>query len=121
MVMTPGALGRFGEAAAARFLGRKGFLILARNWTCGRVEVDLVARHGQRLVFVEVKTRRGCGLQAPEMAVDAAKQERLRRAGRLFKASFPLLPHDSIRFDVVAVSVTRNDRIREVRHFEDAF
>ncbi len=118
---TPRSLGRFGESVASRLLGQKGYHVIARNWTCDGGEVDLVAMHGTSLVFVEVKTRRGAGSLAPEMAVDLEKQRRLRRVGRAFRASHPLLPHDTVRFDVVAVSLTRRDCITDVRHFTDAF
>lgn len=120
-MLTPRGLGRLGESVASRLLGQKSYHVIARNWTCDRGEVDLVALDGSSLVFVEVKTRRGAGSLAPEMAVDLEKQRRLRRVGREFLASHPLLPHDRIRFDVVAVSMTRRGRIADVRHFTDAF
>jgi len=115
------ALGAFGEAAAAGFLKKKGFKILARNWRCDRGEVDLVARHGRTLVFVEVKTRRTSSPHPPESAVDGPKQVRLRRAGADYLQSHPFNHWEETRFDVVAVWVNPRDEVVAVRHFEDAF
>ena len=115
------ALGAFGEAAAADFLKRKGFRILARNWRCARGEVDLVARHRRTLVFVEVKTRQTSSPHSPESAVDRPKQIRLRRAGADYLQHHTFKHWDGIRFDVVAVRVNPRDEVVAVRHFEDAF
>ncbi len=62
-------LGRWGEGVAATHLEAHGYTILARNWRCAAGEIDLVARDGETLVFVEVKTRRGRAYGAPEEAL----------------------------------------------------
>src|SRR5690348_715101 len=75
--------GRFGEDAAAEFLRRRGFAVLARNVRTARGELDLVALDGDVVVFVEVKARRlASGLEA----VDARKQRRLSRLAIAFLA-----------------------------------
>jgi putative endonuclease len=118
---TTDGLGRFGEAFAARWLRRRGFRILARNWRCRQGELDLVARRGRTLVFVEVKTRRFTGLWSPELAVDHRKIERLRRAAERYLAAQRWRGWCRVRFDVVAVSVGRGTAVTEVRHYPDAF
>ena len=70
-------LGAQGEALAARYLQRQGYRIIERGVRNGRGEIDLVARHGQTLVFVEVKTRRSLRAGNPVLAVDKNKQRRL--------------------------------------------
>ncbi len=71
------ALGAAGEDFAAAHLAQQGYQILARNIRCAGVELDIVARRGRTLVFVEVKTRRGREFGTPEEAVTPAKQAKL--------------------------------------------
>jgi putative endonuclease len=71
------ATGAHGEELAARFLQRQGYAILQANWRCRRGEIDLIARDGATLVFVEVRTRRSSRLGSPEESVTPAKQQRL--------------------------------------------
>ena len=97
------ALGRRGEALAARHLCRHGYRVLARNLRAGGVEVDLVALDGPTLVFIEVKARRSLAAGAPQEAVDWRKQQRLRQAAAAF-ARTRALSHRPIRFDVVAIN-----------------
>lgn len=95
--------GRDGEEAAARFLADQGWAILDRNWRSGPLELDLVCREGDTLVFVEVKTRAGNGLTSPSDAFTPAKRGRVIRAARAWLAA-----HDAwdcpCRFDLAAVT-----------------
>ncbi|MEE8165340.1 MAG: YraN family protein [Myxococcota bacterium] len=96
-------LGRAGEASAARFLESRGYRIIARNVRADRVEIDLVARRGPLLVFVEVKSRNSDRHGSPAEAVDRRKQQRLRRGARAWLASEPAAArgYRRLRFDVV--------------------
>lgn len=100
---TPSALGRAGEALAARFLERRGYRIIGRNVRADRVEIDLIARRGSLLVFVEVKCRRSTRQGSAAAAVDAAKQRRLRRGAAAWLALEPAHRRRArhLRFDVV--------------------
>ncbi|HEY3364747.1 MAG TPA: YraN family protein [Symbiobacteriaceae bacterium] len=94
--------GRAGELAAARFLIAQGYRILERNVRFRTGEIDIVAREGGALVFVEVKTRTGSRFGAPAEAVTRAKQQQLVRLAQLYLTGHG--PADqSCRFDVVAV------------------
>src|ERR1700683_3797051 len=79
-----GNLGRAGEDMAHRYLRRRGCIVVARNYRTpsGSGEIDLVVWQGETLVFVEVKTRSSQEFGKPDAAVDAEKQERVRRAAR---------------------------------------
>ena len=96
------ATGRLGEAIAARYLEARGFAIVARNYRCAEGEIDLVADDGEYLVFVEVKTRSRDDGFDPSLAVNAAKQDRVRRVGAHFLAAHPQWERQP-RFDVLAV------------------
>ena len=95
-------LGRTGEAEATRLLRRRGLVILERNLRSRLGEIDLLARDGATLVFVEVKARRGAAGDPPEAAVDARKRARLGRLALGYLAA-RRLGERSCRFDVVAV------------------
>jgi putative endonuclease len=114
------ALGQVGETAAARFLEGRGFVILARNLRSRLGEIDLLARDGSTLVFVEVKARRGSTGDPPEAAVDARKRARLGRLALGYLAACRM-GERSCRFDVVAVLLDAAGRATGVRHLRDAF
>lgn len=73
------ALGAEGEALATAYLEARGYRILARNWRCRYGELDIVARDGEAVVAIEVKTRSGEGYGSPLEAITARKSSRLRR------------------------------------------
>ena len=94
------ALGAEGEARAAEHLRRRGYRIVARNVRAGGVEIDLIARRGSLIVFVEVKTRRSRSLGLPEQAVDARKRARLVRGAAAWLHDHPGAARRA-RFDVI--------------------
>jgi putative endonuclease len=114
------SLGEVGEAAAARFLERRGLVILARNLRSRLGEIDLLARDGRTLVFVEVKARRGSPGDPPEAAVNARKRARLARLALGYLAA-RRLGERSCRFDVVGVSLDAAGGVTGVRHLPHAF
>jgi putative endonuclease len=114
------ALGQAGERAAARFLERRGLLILARNLRSRLGEIDLLARDGPTLVFVEVKARRGASGDPPEAAVDARKRIRLTRLALGYLAA-RRLGERPCRFDVVGVSLDEGGDVTGIRHLPYAF
>ena len=95
------ALGAAGEERAAAWYEARGYAILHRNWRCRDGELDLVARRGRELVFVEVKARRTDRFGTPAEAVTPHKQRRLRRlAGCYVEATGA---RGALRFDVVSI------------------
>jgi putative endonuclease len=98
------ALGQWGEELAARRLTEAGLAILERNWRCDLGEIDIVARSGDVLVVVEVKTRTTEVFGPPEESVTPAKAERLRRLTGRWLAEHTLSPRE-VRIDVVSVFV----------------
>ncbi len=112
-------LGADGEARAAAHLRVRGYRIAARNVRAGGVEMDLIARRGRVIAFVEVKTRRSQTFGAPEEAVDARKRARLVRGAAAWLREHPANAA-RIRFDVIVCEKgPRNGW--QVRHLEAAF
>jgi putative endonuclease len=98
------AVGRFGEQLAATYLSDAGLSIVERNWRCSDGELDIVARDGPVLIFVEVKTRSSTAFGDPAEAVDRAKANRLRKLALRWLAEHRDIPYWSqLRFDVVSV------------------
>jgi putative endonuclease len=101
-VQAKDAVGRYGERLAAAHLSAAGWAILASNWRGTRGELDLVAREGDVVVAVEVKTRSGPGFGHPAEAVTPAKLARLRRLLGQWVAEHDVGPA-GLRVDVIAV------------------
>ncbi|MHA2620879.1 MAG: YraN family protein [bacterium JZ-2024 1] len=111
-------LGRRGEDFAADYLRRQGYVIVAQNHKIeGLGELDLIARDGGTLVFVEVKTRRGEAFDAV-FAVDASKRKKLKRLARAYLAGRRTCRH---RFDIIGLTLTPEGLVETVRHIRDAF
>ena len=91
------------EETAAAFLTSKGYRVLERNFRCRQGEIDLICRHGRYLVFAEVKYRSGLSMRSPAEAVDARKQERIRRAAAFYLYSHGMGGDVPCRFDVVGI------------------
>jgi putative endonuclease len=113
------AAGRRGEDMAHRYLERRGFTVVARNYRppAGGGEIDLVAWEGKTLVFVEVKSRASNEFGAPERNIGPEKRDALLRAGRNY-ARRAGVPFESARFDVVSILLTDPPAIT---HAPDAF
>jgi putative endonuclease len=112
------ALGAFGESAAIGHLQRQGYELLARNWRCSLGEIDLVARQGDQVVFVEVRTRQNDRLGPPEASLSPAKRKRLAALAYQYVAE-----HDCQdqpwRIDLIAIDV-RHGHVSRLEHIRDA-
>ena len=113
--------GEWGEEQAAKHLTGKGYRILGRRVRVGRHdELDIVARHGAVLVFVEVKTRKGENFGRPLASVTRAKQHALSRAAIGYMKPLREKPA-YFRFDVVEIVGSEDSTGTIIRHIENAF
>ncbi|MGQ0633007.1 MAG: YraN family protein [Planctomycetaceae bacterium] len=115
-----GWLGDAGERAAARHLRQSGFRILARRYRTPLGEIDLVARDGDCIVFVEVKTRRSGDAGQPFEAVDHRKQVQLTRLALAFLKRHGWLERPA-RFDVVSIIWPAGGARPSITHYRHAF
>jgi len=93
--------GAMGEELAVRHLRDRGYIIIERNYRTPLGEIDIIARHGGAIVFIEVKTRRTGEFGMPFEAVNRRKQERMRRVALVYLKR--LGGEVPARFDVVSV------------------
>ena len=117
--MNLGVLGKKGEDMVAKFLIKKGYTLLKRNYVCRFGEIDIIAEKSNVIVFVEVKTRKENSLVKPMEAVDSKKQRRM----TLTAEDYITKTHtDNLqpRFDVAEVTVTKENKYR-LNYIKNAF
>jgi putative endonuclease len=110
-------LGKQGEELAVAYLREKGYTILDTNFRAGRNEIDIVAREGDMLVIVEVKSRRSNYFAEPEYSVTKDKQKALIRAANsyIYRKNIDL----ETRFDIMAI-ILKDEEVH-INHLKDAF
>jgi len=110
-------LGEEGEALAVSFCRKKGYRILEKNYRTVFGEIDIIARDGEMIVFIEVKTRTDDTFGYPFEAVDARKREKIRKVALCFMKK--LKKEVPARFDVLSINL--EDGKKHVEHIIDAF
>ncbi len=110
-------LGEEGENLAKTYLEKKGFVMLEEKWSFGKNEIDLIARHNNKLIIIEVKTRSSSRYGQPYIAVNKAKQKILIKGANRYIEMHNI--DKETRFDVVSIVLTPQNAILE--HIEDAF
>ena len=111
-------LGKRGEEIAYNFLIGQGYIILERNWRYRRTEIDIIAKHGEVLVFVEVKTRKGAYFGEPASFADDHKMERIANGATVYMNQ---IHHDwEVRFDIIGVLI-QHPQSAEVKHYKDVY
>lgn len=111
-------LGIEGENVAVKFLEKRGYRIITRNYKTRIGEIDIIAQDGDTIVFVEVKTRGDESFGKPFEAVNKRKRQKLKNLALLYLKKqgreFP------VRFDVLSI-FCRDNRNKEIEHIKDAF
>ena len=110
-------LGEEGERLAKMYLLSKGHVIMASNWRCGKIEVDLISDDGELIVFTEVKTRSTTAFGNPEEAVDEEKELAMINAADIYLRNLHL--DVEVKFDIISVII--NSEGVQLNHIEDAF
>lgn len=115
------AAGQLGEDYAAHYLLERGYTILDRNWRCRSGEIDIIAEYDDVLVFVEVRARSGStSFGTPVESVDIRKQRKVRHTAQLYMHG-KRLGHRQVRFDVMAVMLDSQRKLKSILHVDNAF
>ena len=111
--------GILGEKLAKDFLKKQGYRIEETNYRCPEGEIDIVARHKDSLVFVEVRTKKSLEFGSPEESITPAKMERLRTVASRYRQTHDNLPL-SWRIDAVAVELDQKGKLSRIELIENA-
>lgn len=110
--------GKIGEEIAAEFIQKLGYQIIIRNYRTGRYEIDIIAKHKNRIIFIEVKLRKSNNYGFPEQAVTQTKINQILSAAEnyIFEIDWKF----DIRFDIISITTSKNSK-PEILHLIDAF
>lgn len=111
-------IGKWGEKKSSKYLKKKKYKILDKNYLTKYGELDIVAEKDNYIVFVEVKTRKENSIYPPVMAVNYYKQQRLFKAAFLYLKEYPTTKN--IRFDIIEV-IHRDKKLVSINHIKNAF
>lgn len=111
--------GILGEKLAKDFLKKRGYRIYETNYRCPEGEVDIVARHKDSLVFIEVRSKRSLEFGSPEESITPTKMERLRAVAAHYRQTHNNLP-SLWRIDVAAVEIDQKDKPLRIEIIENA-
>ena len=113
-------IAKIGESAAAEYLKAHGYLILAQNYRFHRGEIDLIVQQGDRIVFVEVKTRRSLKFGLPQYAVTLKKQRQISKIALAYLQRQNLMDAPC-RFDVIAIQLSPQFKVLRLEQIQSAF
>jgi putative endonuclease len=111
--------GILGEKLARDFLEKRGYHVSETNYRCPEGEVDIIARHKDSLVFIEVRTKTSLEFGSPEESITPVKMERLRAVASHYQQTHDNLP-PSWRIDVVAIELDQKNKPLRIELIENA-
>lgn len=111
-------IGKFGQQLAAEFLQKRGYEIIGQNFFTRLGEIDLIARDGEQLVFIEVKTRLGHNFGLPEEALNSDKAKKIKETALEYLMQNNI-NSDNYRFDLVAVEINELEMKAQIRCYKN--
>lgn len=111
--------GILGESLARNYLEKRGYCVLENNYRCHEGEIDIVARHQDYLVFVEVRTKKSLKFGSPEESITQAKMKRLKACALYYQQTHYNLP-ESWRIDVVVIELNNKGKLSRIDLIENA-
>jgi len=111
--------GILGEKLAKDFLKKRGYRIWETNYRCPEGEIDIIAKHKDSLVFIEVRTKKSLEFGSPEESITPTKMERLKTVAYRYQQTHNNLP-PLWRIDVVAVELNQRGELSRIELIENA-
>jgi len=111
--------GDAGEKAAAKFLKDRGYDVLDTNFRCRYGEIDIVARYGDCLIFVEVRTKKSLAFGTPEESITRSKMDKLILSAQTYMQQHEGIP-DNWRIDVIGIVMEADGTVRNIELIEGA-
>ncbi|ACK42804.1 MULTISPECIES: YraN family protein [Dictyoglomus] len=113
-------IGKLGEDFTVEFLSSRGFIVLERNYKVSFGEIDIIARKGDILIFVEVKTRRNLDFGMPVESVSFEKQNRIKKIAEIYVKN-KQLRFKEIRFDIMSIILSPKGEVLNWEYLPNAF
>ncbi|MDI6699827.1 MAG: YraN family protein [bacterium] len=115
--------GKSGEDLASKYLLKKGFQIVEKNFRSGRFgEIDIVCKKDDLLVFVEVRSKTNLNRGTPTESINNLKRERILKSAKYFLMKYPKYSNFNLRFDFIGIKVKgKFFRKTEIEHIENVF
>ncbi|WP_051638516.1 YraN family protein [Butyrivibrio sp. NC2002] len=113
-------IGNYYESLVCEFIKEKGYSIVERNFRCKSGEVDIIAKDGRYLIFIEVKFRTGTGYGSAEYAVDHRKMRTICRVSDFYCKRYSIGENHSRRYDVAAINISESGAAT-INYIENAF
>lgn len=111
-------IGNFGEDLAIKYLIAKKYKIIGRNFSSGHLEIDIIAKIKEKIVFIEVKARTNSAFETADEAVNSRKNNNLNRAVRRYLEKNNIT-HDNIRLDLIAIDIDKDKKTARIKHYKD--
>ena len=112
-------LGQWGEQLAEKYLRKKGYTILRRNFYTRQGEIDIICSQQGILVFVEVKTRTSTAFGYPQEAVTYTKQQHMKAAALIYLQENKDIRYKALRFDVIGIIINESKDNPQIQHIEN--
>ncbi len=117
--MSKKSVGELGENIAGKFLEKKGYKILERNYRCKEGEIDIVAEHKESLVFVEVRTKTTSRFGTPEESVSPNKMRTITNSSFSYLNTHKAFSQNW-RIDFIGIELAADGDVKRVNHIENA-
>lgn len=111
--------GILGEKLAKDFLKKRGYHIIETNYRCPQGEIDIIAKHKDSLVFIEVRAKKSSEFGSPEESITPIKRERMRATAAYYRQTHSKLP-PQWRIDVVAIELNQKEKPSRIELIENA-
>jgi len=114
-------IGNYGEKIASDYIRKKGYKIIDKNLKISYKELDIIAKHKGKLIFIEVKTRTSDFLGKAEDSMSAKKLHHLKKAINMYTSSNKSINPEMVRLDLICIDIDKVKKTAKIKHYKDIF